>query len=133
MADALITEANRRWWVLVAMTGSLSMILLDQTVVSVALPSIQNARPVALPPGRSRRSRTFSQSPSEQAAAAGKLPATESAELTGIVQDAALAGIRWAYIVGGLALALASVVAFAVLRHVEYEKDPDKAVAAPLG
>jgi hypothetical protein len=101
MADALITEANRRWWVLVAMTDSLSMILLDQTVVSVALPSIQNARPVALPPGRSRRSRTFSQSPSEQAAAAGKLPATESAELTGIVQDAALAGIRWAYIVGG--------------------------------
>lgn len=38
---ALITEANRRWWVLVAMTGSLSMILLDQTIVSVALPSIQ--------------------------------------------------------------------------------------------
>ena len=38
---ALIGEANRRWWVLVAMTGSLSMILLDQTIVSVALPSIQ--------------------------------------------------------------------------------------------
>ena len=38
---ALITEANRRWWILVAMTGSLSMILLDQTIVSVALPSIQ--------------------------------------------------------------------------------------------
>ncbi len=36
-----VTEANRKWWVLVAMTGSLSMILLDQTVVSVALPSIQ--------------------------------------------------------------------------------------------
>jgi EmrB/QacA subfamily drug resistance transporter len=38
----VITEANRKWWVLVAMTGSLSMILLDQTVVSVALPSIQD-------------------------------------------------------------------------------------------
>lgn len=37
----MIAEANRKWWVLVAMTGSLSMILLDQTVVSVALPSIQ--------------------------------------------------------------------------------------------
>ncbi len=37
----LITGSNRRWWILVAMTGSLSMILLDQTIVSVALPSIQ--------------------------------------------------------------------------------------------
>ena len=37
-----ITEANRRWWVLVAMTGALSMILLDTTVVTVALPSIQD-------------------------------------------------------------------------------------------
>lgn len=37
-----ITDAGRKWWVLVAMTGSLSMILLDQTVVSVALPSIQD-------------------------------------------------------------------------------------------
>jgi EmrB/QacA subfamily drug resistance transporter len=36
-----ITDANRRWWVLVTMTGSLSMILIDQTVVSVALPTIQ--------------------------------------------------------------------------------------------
>ncbi|MDQ3874435.1 MAG: MFS transporter [Actinomycetota bacterium] len=36
-----VTDANRSWWVLIAMTGSLSMILLDQTVVSVALPSIQ--------------------------------------------------------------------------------------------
>jgi MFS family permease len=31
----------RRWWILAAMTGTLSMILLDQTVVSVALPTIQ--------------------------------------------------------------------------------------------
>jgi hypothetical protein len=30
------------WLVLVAMTGSLSMIMLDQTVVAVALPSIAN-------------------------------------------------------------------------------------------
>jgi MFS family permease len=36
-----VTDANRSWWVLIAMTGSLSMVLLDQTVVSVALPSIQ--------------------------------------------------------------------------------------------
>lgn len=33
--------APNRWWVLIAMTGTLSMIMLDATVVSVALPSIQ--------------------------------------------------------------------------------------------
>lgn len=36
-----ITDGNRRWWVLGTMTGSLSMILIDQTVVGVALPTIQ--------------------------------------------------------------------------------------------
>ncbi len=36
-----ITADNRRWWVLGTMTGSLSMILIDQTVVAVALPTIQ--------------------------------------------------------------------------------------------
>jgi MFS family permease len=36
-----VTDENRRWWVLVTMTGALSMILIDQTVVSVALPTIQ--------------------------------------------------------------------------------------------
>ena len=36
-----ITEANRRWWVLATMTGSLSMIMIDQTVVSVALPTME--------------------------------------------------------------------------------------------
>ncbi len=32
---------SRRWWILAAMTGTLSMMMLDTTVVSVALPSIQ--------------------------------------------------------------------------------------------
>lgn len=32
---------NRKWLILVAMTGSLSMILIDETVVGVALPTIQ--------------------------------------------------------------------------------------------
>jgi EmrB/QacA subfamily drug resistance transporter len=36
-----LTDENRRWWVLATMTGSLSMILIDQTVVSVALPTMQ--------------------------------------------------------------------------------------------
>lgn len=32
---------NRRWWILVAMTGSLAMIMIDHKIVSVALPRIQ--------------------------------------------------------------------------------------------
>ena len=35
-----MTETNRRWWVLATMAGSLSMIMIDQTVVSVALPTM---------------------------------------------------------------------------------------------
>jgi EmrB/QacA subfamily drug resistance transporter len=35
------TGPARRWWILAAMTGTLSMMMLDSTVVSVALPSIQ--------------------------------------------------------------------------------------------
>ena len=37
-----ITSDNRRWWILATMTGSLSMIMIDQTVVSVALPTMQH-------------------------------------------------------------------------------------------
>src|SRR3954453_2154475 len=36
-----ISEGNRRWWTLVAMCFALFMIMLDNTVVNVALPSIQ--------------------------------------------------------------------------------------------
>lgn len=35
------SDRRRKWLILVAMTGTLSMILLDQTIVSVALPTIQ--------------------------------------------------------------------------------------------
>lgn len=35
------TDANRKWWILAAMTGAMSMIMLDSTVVGVALPSMQ--------------------------------------------------------------------------------------------
>ena len=39
-------DANR-WLVLVAMTGSLSMIMLDQTVVTVALPAMTRELPLS--------------------------------------------------------------------------------------
>ena len=37
----LITEENRKWWTLGAMCFALFMIMLDNTVVNVALPSIE--------------------------------------------------------------------------------------------
>src|SRR5215469_14459213 len=36
-----LTAKNRKWWILATMTGALSMVLLDETVVGVALPTIQ--------------------------------------------------------------------------------------------
>jgi EmrB/QacA subfamily drug resistance transporter len=35
------TNDNHRWWVLAAMTGAMAMVMLDQTVVTVALPQMQ--------------------------------------------------------------------------------------------
>src|SRR5207237_5854381 len=37
----LVTDANSRWWTLGAMCFALFMLMLDNTVVNVALPSIQ--------------------------------------------------------------------------------------------
>src|SRR4051794_8097448 len=37
----LITDANRKWWTLAAMCFALFMLMLDNTVVNVALPSIE--------------------------------------------------------------------------------------------
>lgn len=36
-----LTEQNRKWWILAAMTSSISMIFIDITVLPVALPTIQ--------------------------------------------------------------------------------------------
>jgi len=41
-ARLAVTDENRRWWTLAAMCFALFMIMLDNTVVNVALPSIQN-------------------------------------------------------------------------------------------
>ena len=38
---AAMRDANRRWWTLGAMCVALFLIMLDNTVVNVALPSIQ--------------------------------------------------------------------------------------------
>jgi MFS family permease len=39
----LVTEQNSRWWTLGAMCFALFMVMLDNTVVNVALPSIQRS------------------------------------------------------------------------------------------
>ena len=38
----LFTDENRKWWTLAAVSFGLFMIMLDNTVVNVALPSIRN-------------------------------------------------------------------------------------------
>ena len=42
-----VSGSRNRWPVLIAMTGALSMIMLDQTVVSVALPSMSRELPLS--------------------------------------------------------------------------------------
>ena len=37
----LITDENRKWWLLTALAGGLGLVLFDETVVGVALPVIQ--------------------------------------------------------------------------------------------
>jgi MFS family permease len=44
-----LNEGNRRWWTLAAMCFALFMIMLDNTVVNVALPSIQDDLQASLP------------------------------------------------------------------------------------
>lgn len=36
-----LTEQNRKWWVLLAMSSSLALVFIDQTALAVALPAIQ--------------------------------------------------------------------------------------------
>ena len=44
MTDRLrLSEENRRWWTLAAMCFALFMVMLDNTAVNVALPSIQRS------------------------------------------------------------------------------------------
>lgn len=74
----------------------------------------------------------LAQSTAQQQAAAQALPSGQRAELVAGVTDATTSGISWAYYVGGIAMAIACIVGFAVLRHVRYEEDPDGVAAAPM-
>jgi EmrB/QacA subfamily drug resistance transporter len=50
LADRVrLNDGNRRWWTLAAMCFALFMIMLDNTVVNVALPSIQSSLNASLP------------------------------------------------------------------------------------
>jgi EmrB/QacA subfamily drug resistance transporter len=48
MRSRLVTEENKKWWTLAAVSFGLFMIMLDNTVVNVALPSIQRDLGVGL-------------------------------------------------------------------------------------
>jgi MFS family permease len=48
MRARLVTDANKQWWTLAAVSFGLFMIMLDNTVVNVALPSIQRDLGVGL-------------------------------------------------------------------------------------
>src|SRR5512145_563487 len=48
MRARLVTEENKKWWTLAAVAVGLFMIMLDNTVVNVALPSIQRDLGVGL-------------------------------------------------------------------------------------
>ena len=37
----VISDANRKWWILAAMGGSLGLVVLDETILGVALPTIR--------------------------------------------------------------------------------------------
>ena len=54
-ARGLVTEENKKWWTLAAVSFGLFMIMLDNTVVNVALPSIQ--RDLGVGPLRARMGR----------------------------------------------------------------------------
>ncbi len=59
----LITDDNRKWWTLGAMCFALFMIMLDNTVVNVALPSIQRDLGASLSASSGPSTATRSRSP----------------------------------------------------------------------
>src|SRR5438128_3957980 len=48
MKQRLVTEENKKWWTLAAVSVGLFMIMLDNTVVNVALPSMRRSLHMSL-------------------------------------------------------------------------------------
>src|SRR5215475_9774328 len=48
MIERLVTQENKKWWTLAAVSVGLFMIMLDNTVVNVALPSIRSSLGMSL-------------------------------------------------------------------------------------
>ncbi len=48
MIERLVTQENKKWWTLAAVSVGLFMIMLDNTVVNVALPSIRTSLGMSL-------------------------------------------------------------------------------------
>ena len=115
--------------------GTVGLAIMGTVVANVKSSNLETSLGAdgATPAQISQIESILAQSPAEQQAAAQSIPGAKQELVLGAVQDAATSGISWAYYVGGTVLVLASVVAFAVLRHVEYEDDPEGAVAAPVG
>ena len=74
----------------------------------------------------------LSQDPAQQQSAAARIPSAERSQIIDGVQDAVVSGISWAYYAGAIAMVVAAVAAFAVLRHERFE-EADDASAAPAG
>jgi len=90
----VIGDANRRWWILAAMGGTLGLVVLDETIVGVALPTIRHDLAMGLVASHWIVS-AYLVIFAGLAAAAGKI--------------ADLADIRMYFVAGVLVFALASV------------------------
>ena len=73
-----VTDENKKWWTLAAVSVGLFMIMLDNTVVNVALPSIRTSLHMAIeassgwsPATRSRSPRSCSSAASSPTSSAG--------------------------------------------------------------
>ena len=75
--ERFITDENAKWWALAAMCFALFMIMLDNTVMNVALPSIQRDLDASIQRSSGRSTATRSPSPCCSRPAAGS--ATSSA------------------------------------------------------
>ena len=110
----LITEDNSKWWTLGAMCFALFMIMLDNTVVNVALPSIQRDLGSTSRGSSGRSTATRSASPScwPPAAASATSSAAGALFLIGVVIFAASS------VTAGLAPGTATLIASRIVQGI---------------